>query len=120
MLQALQKAVPAEFELMGQRKGFVRYYSPALRALVKQHADALESRELALSGILQVGHLHIAALCLLYMPVCAYTDKQAPPVLHQAFIFIHSFIQTHARQAQQAQLGTYRSNQLSPTSSVMC
>ena len=54
VLQALQKAVPAEFELMGQRKGFVRYYSPALRALVKQHADALESRELALSGILQV------------------------------------------------------------------
>ena len=34
--------------------------------------------------------------------------------------FIHSFIYTCARQAQQAQLGTYRSNQLSPTSSVMC
>ena len=33
--------------------------------------------------------------------------------------FIHSFIYTCARQAQQAQLGKYRSNQLSPTSSVM-
>ena len=53
-LQALQKAVPEEFELMGQRKGFVRYYSPELRDLVKQHAEALEMRELALSGILQV------------------------------------------------------------------
>ena len=52
-MQALQKAVPQEFELMGQRKGFVRYMSPALRALVKQHADALEMRETALSGILQ-------------------------------------------------------------------
>ena len=52
--QALQKAVPEEFELMGQRKGFVRYYSPELRGLVKQHAEALEAREQALSGILQV------------------------------------------------------------------
>ena len=32
----------------------------------------------------------------------------------------HPFIHTSARQAQQAQLGTYRSDQLSPTSSVMC
>lgn len=53
-MQGLQNAVPQEFELMGQRKGFVRYMNPALRALVKQHADALEIREIALSGILQV------------------------------------------------------------------
>ncbi|DBA75103.1 TPA: hypothetical protein ACH3X1_010428 [Trebouxia sp. C0004] len=52
--QALQKAVPQDFELMGQRKGFVRYMNPSLRLLVKQHADALEARELALTGILQV------------------------------------------------------------------
>ncbi|KAL0028206.1 hypothetical protein WJX79_001719 [Trebouxia sp. C0005] len=51
--QALQKAVPQDFELMGQRKGFVRYMNPSLRSLVKQHADALETRELALTGILQ-------------------------------------------------------------------
>ena len=31
-----------------------------------------------------------------------------------------SFIHTCARQAQQAQPGTYRGNQLSPTISVMC
>ncbi len=53
-MQALQKAVPQDFELMGQKKGFVRYMNPALRALVKKHADALETRETALTGILQV------------------------------------------------------------------
>lgn len=55
--QALQKTVPQDFELMGQRKGFVRYMNPALRALVKQHADAQEAREAALTGILQVTFL---------------------------------------------------------------
>lgn len=56
-MQALQKSVPQDFELMGQRKGFVRYMNPALRALVKQHADAQEAREAALTGILQVTFL---------------------------------------------------------------
>ena len=53
-MQSLQKKVPQSFELMGQRKGFVRYMTPDLRALVKQHAEALEDRETALTGILQV------------------------------------------------------------------
>ena len=54
-----------------------------------------------------------------------YTDGRSV-LLHVSFALdrslkpFHSFIQTHARQAQQAQLGTYRSSQLSPTSSVMC
>ncbi len=60
-VQALQKAVPQDFELMGQRKGFVRYMNPRLRLLVKQHADTLENRELALTGILQV---HPCLCCL--------------------------------------------------------
>ena len=41
----------------------------------------------------------------------------------QACTLSHSFIhlvKMHARQAQQAQLGTYWSNQLSPTSPVPC
>ncbi len=63
-MQALQKAVPQDFELMGQRKGFVRYMNASLRLLVKQHADALETRELALTGILQV------TPCLLEYPAC--------------------------------------------------
>ena len=53
-MQSLQKKVPQHFELMNQRKGFVRYMSPDLRALVKQHADALDNKEAALSAILQV------------------------------------------------------------------
>lgn len=54
LLQALQKSVPQEFELMGQRKGFVRYTSAPLQQLVKQHAEALQNKEAALAGILQV------------------------------------------------------------------
>lgn len=54
VLQALQKSIPHDFELMGQRKGFVRYRSAPLQQLVKQHAEALQSRETALAGILQV------------------------------------------------------------------
>ena len=61
-MQSLQKKVPHSFELMGQRKGFVRYMSPDLRVLVKQHAEALEDRETALAGILQV------TLCILFLP----------------------------------------------------
>ena len=53
-VQALQKSVPHDFELMGQRKGFVRYTSAPLQELVQQHADALQNREAALAGILQV------------------------------------------------------------------
>ena len=54
VLQALQKCVPHDFELMGQRKGFVRYTSAPLQELVKQHAEALQDKETALTGILQV------------------------------------------------------------------
>ena len=54
LLQALQKSVPHDFELMGQRKGFVRYTSAPLQQLVKQHAEALQDKETALAGILQV------------------------------------------------------------------
>lgn len=53
-MQSLQKKVPQHFELMNQRKGFVRYMSPDLRAVVKQHADAVENKEAALTAILQV------------------------------------------------------------------
>ena len=54
VMQTLQKFVPQDFELMGQRKGFVRYTSAPLQELVKAHADALQNREAALAGILQV------------------------------------------------------------------
>lgn len=66
LLQALQQSVPQDFELMGQRKGFVRYTSAPLQQLVKQHAEALQDKETALAGILQVPCcLSIQTLCLL-------------------------------------------------------
>lgn len=54
VMQTLQKSVPQDFELMGQRKGFVRYTSAPLQELVKAHAEALQNKEAALAGILQV------------------------------------------------------------------
>lgn len=53
-VQAVAEEVPSSYELVGQRKGFRRYKSPRLAELVVEHAAALEQRESALSGILQV------------------------------------------------------------------
>lgn len=46
--------MPGDWERLAQRKGFSRYMSPALRALVTKRAGLLQDRELALSGILKV------------------------------------------------------------------
>ncbi len=54
MMQAVARDVPSSYELVGQRKGFKRYKSPRLAELLQEHAAALEERETALSGILQV------------------------------------------------------------------
>ena len=54
---AVQEAwedVPAEYELVSQRKGYKRYKSPRLVELLREHAAAQEQREAALSGVLQV------------------------------------------------------------------
>lgn len=71
-MQSLQNKVPHHFEVMNQRKGFVRYMSPDLRDLVKQHADALENRETALTAILQVTLCNECSslLCRLYPHDC--------------------------------------------------
>ena len=63
-MQSLQSKVPTHFEVMSQRKGFVRYMSPDLRTLVKQNADALENRETALTAILQVTLVTCLCRCM--------------------------------------------------------
>lgn len=45
--------MPADFELLAQRKGFKRYMSPALREAVAERQAAVEAREARLSGSLQ-------------------------------------------------------------------
>lgn len=50
--------MPADFELLAQRKGFKRYMSPALREAVAQRQAAVGAREARLSGSLQVGPCH--------------------------------------------------------------
>ncbi|KAK9807187.1 hypothetical protein WJX73_005617 [Symbiochloris irregularis] len=49
----LEKAVPGNWERLAQRKGFSRYMSPALRKLVKERNELLQTRELALSSVLK-------------------------------------------------------------------
>lgn len=73
-MQSLQKKVPHHFEVMNQRKGFVRYMSPDLRTLVKQHADALENKESALTAILQVSLCNESSFlpCRLYPQDCRH------------------------------------------------
>ena len=43
LLQALQKVVAAQVELMGQKKNLVRYYSPALRCLLLRSTSCMGS-----------------------------------------------------------------------------
>jgi len=52
--QELTTRVPRDFELLGQRKGFKRFMSPSLRRGVVSRQAALDAREAALSGSLQV------------------------------------------------------------------
>ena len=47
------RRVPADFELLAQRKGFKRYMCPALRAGVAARAAAMAAREECLNGSLQ-------------------------------------------------------------------
>ena len=46
--------MPRDFELLAQRKGFKRFMSPALRRAVVARQAAMDSREAALTGSLQV------------------------------------------------------------------
>lgn len=56
-MQEAWRDVPAEYELVSQRKGFKRYKSPQLVELLREHAAAQEQREFALSSVLQVSGL---------------------------------------------------------------
>ena len=56
LTQEMAKKVPREFELVSQKKGFKRFMSPQLRSLLRQRADALEAKEVAMANILQVLH----------------------------------------------------------------
>ena len=53
-VQELAKKVPRDFELVSQKKGFKRFMSPQLRSLLRQRADALEAKEVAMANILKV------------------------------------------------------------------
>ena len=46
--------VPAQYEMLGNRKGFKRYTSPKLKRLVTCLGEAQEQQEAAVSNILQV------------------------------------------------------------------
>ena len=59
-MQEAWRDVPAEYELVSQRKGFKRYKSPRLVELLREHGAAQEQREAALSGVLQVSVLPCA------------------------------------------------------------
>ena len=50
--------MPQDFELLAQRKGFKRFMSPALRCAVVARQAALDAREVALTGSLQVPHVN--------------------------------------------------------------
>jgi len=52
-VQEIAKGVPSDFELVSQRKGFKRFMTAELRDFVKQRAEALEKKEMAMAGILQ-------------------------------------------------------------------
>eukprot|EP00884_Botryococcus_braunii_P001653 jgi/Botrbrau1/11489/Bobra.0360s0015.2 len=45
--------VPSNFEVLGQRKGFLRYMSSELRQLVEAREEAVTQREVALQGLLK-------------------------------------------------------------------
>ena len=67
-------------------------------------------------GAKTISRLHAGILCL--WPVChAYTQHTAKQRCSRCMA---SFTLNMTRQAQQAQLGAHWSNQLSPTSSVLC
>lgn len=53
-MQELEKRVPGNWERLAQRKGFSRYMSPALRQLVTERNELLQTREVALSNVLKV------------------------------------------------------------------
>lgn len=52
-VQEFARRVPADFELLAQRKGFKRYMCPALRDAVTDRAAAIAAREECLNGSLQ-------------------------------------------------------------------
>lgn len=54
MPEALKKAVPSDFELAGQRKGFQRFRNPELASLVEALEAAEAQRETRLAAALQV------------------------------------------------------------------
>lgn len=54
LVQDAKSKVPSSFEVLGQRKGFLRFMSPELRELVETREEAVLQRETALQGILKV------------------------------------------------------------------
>ena len=54
MPEAKKKAVPSDFELVGQKKGFQRFSNPELKRLVAMLEEAQQQREIRLTAALQV------------------------------------------------------------------
>jgi MutS family domain IV len=52
--EAKKKAVPSDFELVGQKKGFQRFSNPELKRLVATLEEAQRQREIRLTAALQV------------------------------------------------------------------
>ena len=61
-VQDVAARVPQDFELLAQRKGFKRFMSPALRRAVVARRAALDAREVALTGSLQVSYTRTGSL----------------------------------------------------------
>ncbi len=59
--EGLRKRVPGDFEVVAQRKGFLRFRNPELTELVAAHAEASQQKEACLASALQVQHSHSSA-----------------------------------------------------------
>lgn len=59
--ESMRKRVPGDFEVVAQRKGFLRFRNPELTELVAAHAEASQQKEACLASALQVRHSHSSA-----------------------------------------------------------
>ena len=59
--EGMRKRVPGDFEVVAQRKGFLRFRNPELTELVAAHAEASQKKEACLASALQVRQSHSSA-----------------------------------------------------------
>lgn len=62
--ESFRKCVPGDFEVVAQRKGFLRYRNPDLTDLVAAHAAAVQRKEACLASALQVLPLPLKLCCV--------------------------------------------------------